>query len=222
MKDEDFVNIDYVGRIKESGEIFDLTDAELAKESNIFNPQMKYGSVTVIIGAGHILKGLENKIKELKAGDRSEFEIKPEDAFGARDARLVKMFNANMFKKQGITPIPGRFVDFGQTKGRVMSVAGGRVRVDFNHPLAGKTLSYNVIVNKKVTDASEQINAIVAYYTAIDKDLGVAISGDGVKITLPSGSDVSSEVKEKISLQVTKYVKGVEKVEFAEVFAKKG
>ena len=64
MKDEDFVNIDYVGRIKESGEIFDLTDAELAKESNIFNPQMKYGPVTVIIGAGHILKGLENKIKD--------------------------------------------------------------------------------------------------------------------------------------------------------------
>ncbi|MCK5373209.1 MAG: FKBP-type peptidyl-prolyl cis-trans isomerase, partial [Candidatus Aenigmarchaeota archaeon] len=88
MKDGDFVNIDFVGRIKESGEIFDLTDEALAKESGIYNPQTRYGPVTVIIGAGQILKGLEDKVKIIKAKDTAEVDLAPKDAFGNRDLRL--------------------------------------------------------------------------------------------------------------------------------------
>lgn len=221
MKDGDFVNIGFVGRIKESGEIFDLTDEALAKKSNIYNPQVKYGPVTVVLGAGQILPGLEAGIKKMKAKETSEVELKSSDAFGDRDPRLVKVFNANHLKKQNITPIPGHYIDFGGSKGRVVSVASGRVRMDFNHPLSGKAIVYTVTVNKAVDDAVEQVKAIVSYYTAIYDDIKVVINGKGAKITLPSTSNVQSEVKGKISENITKYVKALETVEFTEVFVKK-
>lgn len=221
MKDGDFVNIDFVGRIKESGEIFDLTDEALAKKSNIHNPQVKYGPVTVVLGAGQILPGLEAGIKKLKVKDSSEVELAPAEAFGNRDSRLIKVFNHNQFKTQNITPIPGHYIDFAGTKGRVVSVASGRVRMDFNHPLAGKTLVYTVTVNQMVDDASEQVMAIVSYYTAIYDNIKIDVSGKSVKITLPSGSNVQADAKGKISENIIKYVKSVENVEFAEVFAKK-
>ncbi|NOQ37729.1 peptidylprolyl isomerase [archaeon] len=220
MKDGDFVNIDFVGRIKESGEIFDLTDEALAKESRIYNPQTRYGPVTVIIGARQILKGLEDKVKTLKAKETAEVDLAPKDAFGNRDLRLIKLFNVNNFKKQNIVPVPGHFIDFGGTKGKVLSVASGRVKMDFNHPLSGKTLAYKITVNKTVTDKDEQIRSVIIYYTAAD-GADVSIDGKKVKITLPSGSNVSSDIKEKISAMVTKYVTGVESVEFAEIYAKK-
>ncbi|MEA2004602.1 MAG: FKBP-type peptidyl-prolyl cis-trans isomerase [archaeon] len=221
MKDGDFVNIDFVGRIKESGEIFDLTDEALAKESRIHNPKTKYGPVTIIIGAGQILKGLEEKIKELKIGETAEVNIVSKDAFGERDSRLIKIFNANHFKKQNIVPVPGHFIDFGGTKGRVVSAASGRVRMDFNHPLAGKTLTYKVTLNQTVTDKIEQIGSVIVYYTAMDDGVDVSVTDKKVKIMLPSGSDVSSEMKEKISAMITKYVTGADNVEFAEVYTKK-
>jgi len=220
MKDGDFVNIDFVGRIKESGEIFDLTDEALAKESGIYKPQTKYGPVTVIIGAGQILKGLEDKVKTLKAKDTAEVDLAPKDAFGNRDLRLIKLFNVNNFKKQNIVPVPGHFIDFSGTKGKVLSVASGRVKMDFNHPLSGKTLAYKVTVNKTITDKDEQIGSIIIYYTAAD-GADVIVTGKNVKITFPAGSNVSSEIKEKISAMVTKYVTGMERVEFAEIYAKK-
>ncbi|MBW6462174.1 MAG: peptidylprolyl isomerase [DPANN group archaeon] len=215
MKDGDFVNIGFVGRIKESGEIFDLTDEELAKKSNIYNPQVKYGPVTVVLGAGQILPGLEAGIKKLSVKDNSDVELEPSVAFGDRDARLIKVFNHNQFKSQNIIPIPGHYIDFAGTKGRVVSVASGRVRMDFNHPLAGKTLVYTVGVNKIVEDASEQIGAIVSYYTAIYDNIKIDISGKSVKISLPAGSDVQAGAKRKITEAIIKYVTSIENVEFA-------
>ncbi|MEA3229618.1 MAG: peptidylprolyl isomerase, partial [archaeon] len=206
MKDGDFVNIDYVGKIKESGEVFDLTDEQLAKENNIYNPHTKYGPITVILGAGYILKGLEEVIKKINMKQVSEVDLKPEDAFGLRDPRLVKMFNINYFRNQKVTPIQGQFIDFGGTRGRVLSVASGRVRIDFNHPLAGKALSYSVTVNGQVTDVKEQMAAIVTYYTAIDKDVELKVDEKNVDIILPSASNVSLEIKKKMADEIVKYV----------------
>ncbi len=221
MKDGEFVNIDYVGKIKESGEIFDLTDEKLAKESKIYNPQVKYGPITIVLGAGQIIKGLEDEIKSMKEGEKKSLELPPEKGFGDRDARLVKTFAESKFKKNGITPVQGRFIDFGGTKGRVMSVAGGRVRVDFNHPLAGKTLSYDVKLNKMVADEKEQILSLVTYYTMLDKDVKITIESKNAKIQMPKASEIKAETKSKIAEMITKHVVSVENVEFSEVFAKK-
>lgn len=217
MKDGDFVEIGYVGKIKESGEIFDLTDEKLAKEKKIFNPKTKYGPITIILGAGHILKGFEKEIQKLKIGERKKITLEAKDAFGERDAKLFRIFPVSFFKKQKVNPVPGQMVDLGRIKGRVLSVSGGRVRVDFNHPLAGKSLEYEVKVNKIIKDTKEKILSILKFYTAKD-DFKIDVKKNKVRIIISEMVNIPLEIKKKMSDEIKKYVSGIKEVEFSEVF----
>lgn len=217
MKDGDFVEIGYVGKIKESGEIFDLTDEKLAKEKKIFNPKTKYGPITIILGASHILKGLEKEIQKLKIGEKKKIVLEAKDAFGERDAKLFKIFPVSFFKKQKVNPVPGQMVDMGRIKGRVLSVSGGRVRVDFNHPLAGKSLEYEVRVNKIIKDTKEKILSILKFYTAKD-DFKIEVKKNKVRIIISEMTNIPLEIKKKMSDEIKKYVSGIKEVEFSEVF----
>ncbi|HDI10337.1 peptidylprolyl isomerase [Candidatus Bathyarchaeota archaeon ex4484_205] len=138
------VRIEYTGYVKESGEVFDTTDEEVARKEGIYREGEKYGPKVVVIGAGHVIRGLEEEIEKMAPGEEREVDIPPEKAFGNRKKDLVKLISLREFKKAGIDPIPGRYVRIGGLMARVQSVSGGRVRVDFNHPLAGKTLRYKI------------------------------------------------------------------------------
>lgn len=220
MKDGDFIEIEFVGKVRESGEIFDLTDEKLAKEKGIFNPKTKYGPITIILGAGHILKGLEKEIEKLKVGDKKKIELEPKDAFGVRSPNLLKVFPLNQFKKQGMLPVPGQFITLqNNVKGRVLSVSGGRVRVDFNNPLAGKSLEYDIKVNKLVTDKKEQIQAVFRFYTALDTEK-IEIEKEKAKIAPPATKTIPAEVKKLIADGIIKYIKGIKEVEYTESFKK--
>lgn len=209
MQNGDFVRIAYVGRL-ESGEIFDLTDAEAAKKEKIFNPNAKYGPVAVVIGAGFVLQGLDKALLEMKVGERREVVVKPEEGFGQRNAGLVRIVPGRMFKS---TPAPGQVVDFGNMRGRVQSVSAGRVRVDFNHPLAGKVLRYEVEVKEKIDGQKTQIEAIAEFFGAkADVELEGAVTN--IRARLPP------QLKERISKLVFEHVKGIEKVNFVESFPK--
>ncbi len=222
MKDKDLVEIEYVGRIKETGDIFDLTNEKLAKENNIFNPKARYGPVNLIIGAGHVLEGLEKKIKDMNIGEKKKIELPPENAFGTRDVRLLKTFGLNQFKKQGIAPVPGQFLNMGNMKAKVLSVNGGRVRIDFNHPLAGKTLEYDIKINKKITGTENQIKAIISIHSEIDtKKIRITLQNENVKIILPQVNMLNQEMKKRLADDVAKYVNGVKSVEFSETFGEK-
>ncbi|MBI4896046.1 MAG: FKBP-type peptidyl-prolyl cis-trans isomerase, partial [Candidatus Aenigmarchaeota archaeon] len=99
MQDGDFVRIAYVGRL-ESGEIFDLTDEELAKKEHIFNPQVTYRPIPVIIGAGFVIPGMDRELKTMQVGEKKHITVQPEEAFGKRDPSLVKILQKKMFQEQ--------------------------------------------------------------------------------------------------------------------------
>ena len=164
MKEGDFIRIDYVGRITESKEIFDLTIEDVAKKEKIFKPEINYGPIPVIIGAGIVVGGLENELKKMKVGDKKKIVVKPDDAFGERKSEFIKLVPISEFKKQNIEPYPGMSVNISRLRGRVISVSGGRVRVDFNHPLAGKTLEYDLEIKEKIINKKEKIKAILEFF----------------------------------------------------------
>src|SRR3989344_2276698 len=80
MKKGDFVKISYTGKL-ETGEIFDLTDAETAKKEGIYSSKIAYGDLPIIVGANFMIKGLDNALLDLNVGDKKDIEIKPEDGF---------------------------------------------------------------------------------------------------------------------------------------------
>jgi FKBP-type peptidyl-prolyl cis-trans isomerase 2 len=216
MKDGDFILIDYVGKVTESGEIFDLTKEDVAKEKGIYAPNFKYGALPVIIGANFVVKGLENSLKEMNVGDKKNITIKPEDAFGERDARFVKLIPASEFKKQGITPYPGMPVTISRLNGHVLSVSGGRVRVDFNHPLAGKTIEYEVEIKSLITYTKEKIAAILNFYLKEEKDTTIMIDKDVVEINVKI--DATKFVKKTIADTIKKWISEIKKVRFVEEY----
>jgi FKBP-type peptidyl-prolyl cis-trans isomerase 2 len=217
MKDGDFIRIDYVGKISESGEIFDLTKEDIAKEKGIYSPDFKYGPIPIIIGANFVVKGLENGLKEMQVGDKKNIIIKPEEAFGERDARFVKLIPLTEFKKQGITPYQGMPVTINRLNGRVLSLSGGRIRVDFNHPLAGKTIEYEVEIKSLITDLKDKIDAILNFYLKLKEgDLTITIDREIVEINIKV--EVSKFVEKTIADTIKKWISEIKKVRFVDEY----
>ncbi len=222
MKNGDFVKIGYVGRIKETNEIFDLTDESIAKKEKVYNPKAMYGPVTVIIGEKMILPALEDEIKTLKPGENKTFDVGFEKAFGARDTRLIKVFNEAEFRKNDMNPIPGLTVNINGLHGKVLANSGGRVKVDFNHPLAGKALNYELSVNEIVEKDEEKAKSLLQYYAGVAPDVAaVSISGDQAVVVLPPKNQVPPEAKDKASSEIMKWLKNISSVKYEEVYKKK-
>jgi len=180
----DVIKLHYTGRIKETGEVFDTTYEEVAKKEGIYDENGIFGPVPVAVGAGHVLKGLDEQLEGMEVGKKYEITVPPEKGFGKRDPKLIKTFTLGQFRRQGILPFPGMPVEIEsesgkKLKGRVMTVSGGRVRVDFNHPYAGKHIIYEVEVVEKIEDPIEQVKALMELrMPRVDRDKAVIEVGE--------------------------------------------
>jgi len=198
VKKGDVIRLHYTGKIKETGEIFDTTREDVAKKAGIYSEKGIYGPVPIAVGAGHVLKGLDKRLEGLEVGRQYKIEIPPEEGFGRRDPKLIKTFTLGQFRRQGITPFPGMPVEIEsesgrKLKGRVLTVSGGRVRVDFNHPYAGKHLLYEVEIVEKVEDPIEKIKAMIELRLPM-VDVGKVIIEVGEKDVVVDFSPVKDEV----------------------------
>jgi FKBP-type peptidyl-prolyl cis-trans isomerase SlyD len=220
MRKGDFVYISYIGRIKESGEIFDVSSEEIAKKEGVYNPQIKYGDVPVIVGAGFVIPGLDEALEKMNVGEKKVVEIEPNKAFGERREDLIKLIPEVEFKKRNINVKVGDFVSVNGVTGRVLSINSGRVKVDFNHPLAGKTLIYEVEIKKQITDIKEKIYAILKYFLNLDENTAnVKIEGGTVEIEVRN-LQIAPKAKESIVQTIFEWIKEINKVKFSETYEK--
>jgi len=211
MKKGDFVEIDFVGRIVTTGEIFDLTSEEEAKKEGIYNPKQKYRPSLVILGSGMAVPGVEKRLERMEIGQEDEFTLAPEEAFGQRNLKLVRIVSMAKFLKEKINPVPGMFVDIDGMQTKVLSVAGGRVRVDFNHPLAGKQLKYKVKVVRGITDPTEKSSLLLSYY-GLKCDSKVA----GDTLSIETEKPMNEFLKKFASENVLKHIPEIKNVIFSD------
>jgi len=160
IKKGDFVELDYTGRIKDDKIIFDTTQEEVARASENYNPKFLYKPAIICVGEHQLIKGLDDALIG-KNPSKFTIEIKAEDGFGKKSPSLLKLLPMKLFMKDKIQPFPSLEVNVDGQLGIVRSVSGGRVIVDFNHPLASKELVYDVDLIRVVTDPIEQIRSIL-------------------------------------------------------------
>jgi peptidylprolyl isomerase len=158
---DDYILVDYVAKIKETNEVFDTTMVEEAKKGGVFKDNSVYEPMFIVVGKNWVLKKLDNSIIGLKVGEKAVIEIPPEDGFGLRDPAKVKVLPLTRFRKQDVRPYPGAQIEIDGKTAVVRSIGAGRVQVDFNSPLAGKTLVYDLTVGKKLEDKLEKIKALI-------------------------------------------------------------
>lgn len=155
----DFIEIEYLGKIKD-GKVFDTNIKEEAKKISL---EIETRPLIICLGQNMILPEIDYFLIGKKLGTYV-LNLEPEKAFGLRKQELVKTFSSNAFRKQNINPYPGMVFSFDNLFGKIASVSGGRVIVDFNNPLAGKQVEYKIIVQRQVTELDEKVKALLVFY----------------------------------------------------------
>ncbi|MBS3128367.1 peptidylprolyl isomerase [Candidatus Woesearchaeota archaeon] len=155
IKKNDFIEVSYTGKTKEENFVFDTTEETVAKEAGIYNPEGKYGTLIICVGQHHLLPGLDKFIEGKDLGNFT-VELPPEEAFGKKNAKLIQLIPTSKFIQQRIQPQVGLQVTIDGHLGVIKTVTGGRTLVDFNHPLSGKNVLYEISIKKKITDQKEQ------------------------------------------------------------------
>lgn len=212
----DFIKLSYTGKL-ESGAVFDTTDANTAKEFGIYNEQASYSPETVIVGKGYIVPGLDEELEGKEAGQKGTVTIPPEKGFGVRRLDLIETIPAKKFKE----PVkPGMRVNVNNRTGVVESTAGGRVRVNFNSPLAGETLIYDYTVESIIEGKENKIAALLKMYTG--RDMEHTIEGNRVVVEVPKEFTFNQRwqfAKSSIAAQMMEF-EGITDVVFQETFKK--
>lgn len=121
-----------------------LEDGTVAEDSFEDDP------VEVVIGAGDLHASLERPLLGLHAGDRQAMRIPPERGFGHSDPEAIQNMKRSEFPKD-MELEPGLIIAFttpagDELPGTILEVCGDKVRVDFNHPLAGHEILYKVAI----------------------------------------------------------------------------
>ncbi|WP_233709952.1 MULTISPECIES: FKBP-type peptidyl-prolyl cis-trans isomerase [unclassified Helicobacter] len=144
IKHNKMVSIQYSVKDKQTGDVID---------TNLESQPLKF-----LVGGGQIIPGLENALLDKNKGETLEIEVAPEDAYGIYQVDFLQEVPREQF--EGIDLVNGMTL-FGQgDNGESVQVTvkdfnDKVVMIDYNHPLAGKTLVFDVTI-LDVYDPTEQ------------------------------------------------------------------
>ncbi|WP_374296805.1 peptidylprolyl isomerase [Acinetobacter sp.] len=144
-------------RIEEGSKVQLHFSVAIENGVEIDNTRSRDEPVSLVIGDGNLLPGFEKALFGLRAGDRRTVSLPPEDAFGEWNPENVQRFDTVKFEQR---PEVGHMIEFEDKAkaslfGVVMSVADDITEIDFNHPLAGKNITFAVEIFK-VTPQGQQ------------------------------------------------------------------
>jgi peptidylprolyl isomerase len=175
VKAGDTVSVDYVGRFT-SGAVFDTSNATIAKASGIYNPARAYTPFSFVVGSNDTIKGFDAAVSGMKLNEtKTNVTITPDMAYGEYNASGVLSTplvtikgndtNFSLFVNQTIS-FNGDYVFIAgvgatndtayivplskiRTQGLftiVPDLKNGTATLNYNHPLAGKTLIFDITV----------------------------------------------------------------------------
>jgi len=129
------------------------------KEGNVIDSSQGRDPLYVMLGRGHIVKGLDKVLPELAVGDTRNIVVSPEEGYGAVNEELRLKVREDQFPP-GTTLKQGDQFQTSQEPGApvftVMKIENGDVFIDGNHPLAGVDLHFDIeVMEKRPADAEE-------------------------------------------------------------------
>lgn len=222
FNENDWVKIDYVARLKENSKVFDTTMEDIARSERIFDEKRAYNSLLCRVGDERFLiPGLARNLVGLELNSPQTFEIDAKDAYGERDSKKIEMVPTKRLRKANLDPRVGNRVQLAGKSGTIIWVGGGRSRIDYNHPLAGKDLTFDVTVVEHLED-DEQIRKeiITRRFPGINLDeitIEVSIDPDTISISLPNylifmegiaiaKYTLASELRDFLDFKVVKFI----------------
>jgi len=177
LQEGDFIRLAYTARTVDEGELVDTTDEEIAEESDIDTEDQTFEPRTLVLGAGQLFESVEEDIIGKEVGVEGSVVVPAAEAFGEYDDEEVRTISAEKIPED--SRYPGAHVDVDGQHGHIVTIVGGRARVDFNHPLAGEDIEYEYEVLELVEDRVEKAKGLLGTY--FDADLDMHIETDEVE-----------------------------------------
>ena len=158
------------------------------KEKELMERATKENPLTYIAGMGTMLEAFEQNLNGLSAGDKFNFTLTPDKAYGEyNDDHLVDL-PKNMFEVEGKfdteivyegNVVPMLDTNGNRLNGMVVSITDETVKMDFNHPLAGETLYFSGNVLEVRDATAEEIAALTSSCGGGCDDCGLDTDGCG-------------------------------------------
>ncbi len=219
----DLILIDYVAKVKETNEVFDTTKEDVAKKEHLHKEGELHEPKLVVIGESWVLKALDDALLDMELNKPQTVEISPEKGFGQRDPEKIKRVPIKQLYAKEINPVVGARIEFQGKNATIRSIGAGRVLLDYNPPLAGKTLIYDIAITSKLEKATEKISALIHRRVPV-------VEQEKFKLTLKTGHltiDMPEETfyvegiqiaKRGIAMDIQKYVPDIAETKFIETF----
>ena len=219
----DFVLINYNAKVKETNEVFDTTNDDVAKKEHLKKEGENYEPKLVVIGEGWLLKPLDEALTTMEVGTPTAVEIPAEKGFGPRDPEKIRRVHLRQLLEKQINPTIGARIEYQGKMATVRSIGAGRVLLDFNPPLAGRTLIYDVTPIKKLDSKEEKIAALIhrRIPPVEENKFKLNIQDQTLNIDMPEETFYVEGVqiaKRGIALDIQKFIIDLAEIKFIETF----
>lgn len=143
----DNISVNYVGKY-DNGTVFDTSLLNIAKEAGLYdaNSTRTYEPLSFVVGAGQMISGFDNGVLNMTVGEDKTLKLAPEEAYGEYSQGLLVPVPRSDLESSGIIPETGKQIGTPMGVATIISVTDTNVTLDFNSPLAGKNLTFDVTV----------------------------------------------------------------------------
>ncbi|TXT61627.1 MAG: Peptidylprolyl isomerase [Promethearchaeota archaeon] len=239
VEEGDFIILKITGKT-ERGQVFRVSSIEDAKKANIYDEEDakkgEYRPEFVVVGKpGFLNEGLTEVVENMNYFEKKSVRIPPRKAFGRRDPQKLERMGIGRYRRLN----DGKYPELGQEfikkskqgqpqRGRVIRIAQGRVLVDYNHPLAGQSIDYNIEILDKIEDFDDQIKHFIIskgipQENISDFEINYIEEDKTVEITIPKSFLFQNLTYLKFGLAMdlqTHLTDKVEDVKFIEIYEK--
>jgi peptidylprolyl isomerase len=219
----DFILIDYIAKVKETNEVFDTTKEDIAKKEHLQKEGEIYEPKLVVVGEGWVLKALDDSLINMEVGKLQTVEIPADKAFGPRDPEKIRRVPLKQLLAKQINPTVGARIEFQGKMATVRSTGAGRVLLDYNPPLAGRTLIYDVTATKKLEKNEEKIVALIHRRVpqVEENKFNLTIKNQDLAIDMPEETFYIEGIqiaKRGIAMDIQKFLPDIADIKFVETF----
>ena len=212
IQKHDFITLEYTGTLVD-GRVFDTTSKEIAESKHLNAKDKTFGPVTICVGEQQVIPGFDEELIGRKIGEKYSITVPMLKAFGKKDVKKVQLVPLATFKEHKLNPHPGLQVDFDGKIGTVMRISGGRVMVNFNHPLSGRDLLYEFIIKGKITDSKDKISSFIANILQMDKRFITVVENDQ-KVTIQIPFEMPAPLIDVMTKKLTQILPEIKEMKF--------
>ncbi len=141
----DNISVNYIGKY-DNGTVFDTSLIDVAKDAKLYDASRSYEPLSFVVGAGQMIPGFDNGVLNMSIGEEKTFKLSPDEAYGEYNPEYLIPVPRSDLENASIVLELGKQVGTMMGVATIVDITDKNVTLDFNSPLAGKNLTFDVEV----------------------------------------------------------------------------